>query len=154
MISSIGQPANVKTGGKLLHCKLLGWATYIRVRQGPETKERSRTFFILRMLTISHKHDVYFHLVSFLIFQMLRVIKVYSRYEKYVIISHSEHHWWWWAGNAWSHLIYWGWEQMAAIFQMTFSNGFSWMKMYECWLKFHLSLFLRVHITIFQHWFR
>ena len=26
---------------------------------------------------------------------------------------------------------------MAAIFQTTFSNGFSWMKMYELWLTFH-----------------
>ena len=38
-------------------------------------------------------------------------------------------------------------RQMAAIFQTTFSNGFS-------WLTFHWSLFLRVKLTIFQHWFR
>ena len=43
---------------------------------------------------------------------------------------------------------------MDAIFQMTFSNGYSWMKMCEFWLKFHWSLFLRVQLTIFQHWFR
>ena len=35
-----------------------------------------------------------------------------------------------------------------------FSNGFSWMKLYEFWLKFHWSLFLAVQLTIFQHWFR
>ena len=32
--------------------------------------------------------------------------------------------------------------------QTTFSNVFSWMKMYEFWLKFHWSLFLRVQLTI------
>ena len=35
-----------------------------------------------------------------------------------------------------------------------FSNGFSWTNLYEFWLKFHWSLFLGIHITIFQHWFR
>ena len=45
-------------------------------------------------------------------------------------------------------------DKMAAIFQTTVSNGFSWMKMYEFWLKFHWSLFRRVQLTIFQHWFR
>ena len=31
---------------------------------------------------------------------------------------------------------------------------FKWMKMFEFQLKFHWSLFLRVRLTIFQHWFR
>ena len=43
---------------------------------------------------------------------------------------------------------------MAAIFQMTFSYAFSWMKMNDIRLKFHLSLFLRFQLTIFKHWFR
>ena len=43
---------------------------------------------------------------------------------------------------------------MAAIFQTTFSNTFSWMKMYEFQLRFHWSLFLRVQLIISQHWFR
>ena len=47
-------------------------------------------------------------------------------------------------------LTHWHRDKMAAIFQTTFSNGFSWMKMYE----FHWSLFLGVQLTIFQHWFR
>ena len=34
---------------------------------------------------------------------------------------------------------------MAAIFQTTFWNAFSWMKIYEFRLKFNWSLFLRVH---------
>ena len=42
---------------------------------------------------------------------------------------------------------------MAAIFQTTFSNAFSWMKMYQFQLRFHWSLFPRVKLTIFQHWF-
>ena len=30
----------------------------------------------------------------------------------------------------------------------------SWIKMYQLWLKLHWNLFLRVHLTIFQHWFQ
>ena len=48
----------------------------------------------------------------------------------------------------------WGWKRMAAISQMTYSNAFSWMKMYKFCLRFHWSLFLRFELTIFQHWFR
>ena len=44
-------------------------------------------------------------------------------------------------------LTHWGWEEMAAIFQTTFSNACSWMKMYEYRLKFHWSLFPRVQLT-------
>ena len=53
-----------------------------------------------------------------------------------------------------THWGIWGRDKMAAISQTTFSNGFSWMKIYEFQLKFHWSLFLRVQLTIFQHWFR
>ena len=45
-------------------------------------------------------------------------------------------------------------DKMAAIFQTTFSNAFSWRKMFKFRLRFHLSLFPRVHLTIFHHWFR
>ena len=51
-------------------------------------------------------------------------------------------------------LTHWGRDKMASISQTTFSNAFTWMKMYELRLKIHWSLFLRVHLTIFQHWFR
>ena len=44
--------------------------------------------------------------------------------------------------------------KMAAIFQTTSSNAFSWIKVYEFRLRFHGSLFLRVQLTIFQNWFR
>ena len=50
-------------------------------------------------------------------------------------------------------LTHWGRVKMAAIFQTTFSNGFSWMKMHEFRLTFHWILFLVVQLTIFQHWF-
>ena len=53
-----------------------------------------------------------------------------------------------------STLTHWGRDKMAAIFQTTFSNGFSWMKMFEFRLKCHWSLFQMVKLTIFQSWFR
>ena len=43
---------------------------------------------------------------------------------------------------------------MATISQTTFSNRFSWVKMYEFRLTFHWSLFQGVQLTIFQHWFQ
>ena len=45
-------------------------------------------------------------------------------------------------------------RQMDAISQTTFSNAFSWMKIFEFRLEFYWSLFLRFQLTIFQHWFR
>ena len=51
-------------------------------------------------------------------------------------------------------LTHWGRDKMAAVSQTTLSNAFSWMKMFEFWLKFHWSLFLKVQLTIIQHWFR
>ena len=46
-------------------------------------------------------------------------------------------------------LTHWGRDKMNNISQTTFS-----MKMFEFRLKFHWSLFPRVQLTIFQHWFR
>ena len=51
-------------------------------------------------------------------------------------------------------LTHWGWDKIAAASQKMFSNTFSWVKMYEFWLKFHWSLFPGVQLTIFHHWFR
>ena len=53
-----------------------------------------------------------------------------------------------------SWLTHWGWDKIAAIFQTTFSNAFSSMKLCEFWLRFHWNLFLSVKLTIFQHWLR
>ena len=39
-------------------------------------------------------------------------------------------------------------NKMAAIAQTTFSNKFSWMKMYQFRLRFHWNLFLRFESTI------
>ena len=50
-------------------------------------------------------------------------------------------------------LTHWGWYKMAANF-LTFLNTISWMKIFKFWLRFHWSLFPRVQLTIFQHWFR
>ena len=38
--------------------------------------------------------------------------------------------------------------------QTIFSDAFSWMKKFVFWLKFHWRLFLRVQLTISQHWLR
>ena len=51
-------------------------------------------------------------------------------------------------------LTHWGRDKMDAISQTTLSNAFLRMKMLEFWLKFHWSLFLRVQLTVFQHWLR
>ena len=48
-------------------------------------------------------------------------------------------------------LTHWGRDKMYAT---TFLSAFSWMKMFQFQLKFHRSLFLRVQLTIFHHWFR
>ena len=64
----------------------------------------------------------------------------------------------WFTLNNTSHQLYrlthWGRDKMAAVSQTTLSNSFSWMKMLEFRLRFHWSLFLRVQLTIFQHWLR
>ena len=44
---------------------------------------------------------------------------------------------------------HWGRDKMAAVFQTTFSNRFSWMKWYAFRLKFHWNLFVGVQLTIF-----
>ena len=55
---------------------------------------------------------------------------------------------------AWCPQAHGGRDKMTTILQTTFSNAFSWQKMFEFRLKFHWTLFLRVQLTIFQHWFR
>ena len=48
----------------------------------------------------------------------------------------------------------WGPDEIDAILQTTVAQAFSWMKMYWFQLKFHWSLFSRVQLPTFQHWFR
>ena len=50
-------------------------------------------------------------------------------------------------------LPHWGWDKMADIFQTTFSNAFSWMKMLALCIQFDWSFFLKVQLTILEHWF-
>ena len=45
-------------------------------------------------------------------------------------------------------------DKMAPISQTIFSDAYLWMKSSVFWLKFHWSLFLRVELTIAQHWLR
>ena len=49
-------------------------------------------------------------------------------------------------------LTHWGREKMD-IFQTTFSNALFLMKLYKFRLRFDWNSFLRVQLTIFQHWF-
>ena len=51
-------------------------------------------------------------------------------------------------------LTHWGRDDVDAISQPTFWNAFSWMKIYKFRLRYHCFFFLRVQLTIFQHWFR
>ena len=51
-------------------------------------------------------------------------------------------------------LTHWGLDKMDATSQTTFSSAFSWMQMFDFWLKLHWSLFPRIQLTIFHHWFR
>ena len=49
----------------------------------------------------------------------------------------------------WCHsLTYWGRDKTATFSQTSFSNVFSWMKMYEFPLRFHWSFFLSVELTV------
>ena len=45
-------------------------------------------------------------------------------------------------------------DKMTDIFQTTYLNAFSWIKMYAFRLRFHWSFFPNVHLTICQYWFR
>ena len=51
-------------------------------------------------------------------------------------------------------VTHWGRDKMNAILQTTFSSALCRTKMFEFRLNFHCSLFLRVQLTIFQHWCR
>ena len=68
-----------------------------------------------------------------------------------LLLSHLSQH----VGCRWpGTLTHWGWDEMNNISRTTFWNVFSSMKMFEFSFKFRWSLFPRVQLTIFQHWFR
>ena len=45
-------------------------------------------------------------------------------------------------------------DKMAAFSLTIFSNAFSWMRSFIFQLEFHRDLFVRVQLTLSQHWFR
>ena len=61
--------------------------------------------------------------------------------------------WWSHKNDTCSTLKRWGPDKMADIFQ-TFSYVFSLTKMFEIRIQFDWSLFLRVQLTTFLHWYR
>ena len=75
--------------------------------------------------------------------QVMIIISLWIRFNSRILLDQ-----WDWL------LTHWGRDKMAAIFQTTIANAFSWMKMYEFRLRFHWILFPGVQLTIFQHWFR
>ena len=44
--------------------------------------------------------------------------------------------------------------KMASVSQTIYSDAFYRMQIFSFWLQFHWSVFLRVQLTITQHWFR
>ena len=51
-------------------------------------------------------------------------------------------------------LTYCGRDKMADILKTTLSNAFHWPKMFQLWLNFHWTMFLKFQLTINQHWIR
>ena len=45
-------------------------------------------------------------------------------------------------------------DKMSTISQTIFSIAFSWMTIFVFWFKFHWSLFVKLQLTISEHWFR
>ena len=50
-------------------------------------------------------------------------------------------------GHYTCYLMHWGRDNMAAMFQTTFSNAFSWINIYEFRLRSHKSLFLWAQLS-------
>ena len=70
-----------------------------------------------------------------------------------MVVNVRLHHSYNWVTSTKGYLLtHWGRDKMDAISQTTSSSAFSWMKMFEFRWKFQWSLFLRVQLTIFQHW--
>ena len=142
------------------------------VKRGPV--QETLTLFVLNFICETLKYIcILFH---FLTLRWNRSSTASLLAWKDLFILHGQYHGSWWPGSlrrqgiscygiltmyslnipvsAPEGLTHWGRDKMDAISQTTFSNQFSWMKMYEYRFKFHWSLFLRVQLTIFQHWFR
>ena len=101
------------------------------------------------------QNAVYIFILIFWVSQMISRV-TWERYEptkKAIthVISVKRTQWVWAQAGQ---LTHWGRDKMAGISQTIFSNAFSWMKLFELRLKFHWSLFPRVQLTIFHHWFK
>ena len=102
----------------------------------------------LSELMIIQLHDAYMHSWA----SVRQVDKIYSKPACAIVIWHLRG----WtvflpAGivQLFNTLRLSGWhKKMAAIFHTTYSNAFSWMKMYQFWYRFHRSLLLTVRLTI------
>ena len=82
------------------------------------------------------------------------ISRMFSWQQKKTAKLHFSHHLWGQSINYTWALTHGGRDKMDAISQTIFSSAFYWMKMYKLRLKIYWSLFLRVQLTIFQHWFR
>ena len=111
--------------------------------------EKAYTFFVFRLKQL-HKHhiglryceNIYIYIYNFVSSDAQHqhdTTKCETRVDLLVCIASSTH---------------WGRDRLDAISQTTSSSAFSWIKIFEFRLKFQWSLFLRVQLTIFQHWFR
>ena len=49
-------------------------------------------------------------------------------------------------------LMHWGWDKMASILQITFSDEFSWMKIIKFLLKFSGRLYLTISLFCCRVW--
>ena len=99
----------------------------------------SNTFSWMKMYEFCLK----FHRSLFLRFQST----IFQHWFRYLLdtgqaSNHYLNQWW---------LVYW---RICASLGLNELNAIFLMQMYELRLKFHLSLFLRLQLTIFQHWFR
>ena len=93
-----------------------------------------------------HRNGDWTHIISYIFW-----IDIWENIvELYFLLIPNECKW----TSIYKLLTHWGRDKMDAFFQATFSNGFSWMKMYEFRKIFHWSLFLGVQLAISQHWFR
>ena len=92
-------------------------------------------------------------------FFSLYIYTLLSRFERSGLLLWWQLFWFtllWWNNifGTYFRITHWSRDKMAAIVQTIFSDEFFWMKIYEFRLRFHWNLFLRVQLTISQHWFR
>ena len=110
---------------------------WLLIHAGIKNRAPDATSYLFWQITLGYKSEHKLFLSHFLIFQ--------SYFEK---ANENK------ALCVRFEFTHWGRDKMAAIFQRTFSNAFSSTKMHEFQLRFHWSLFMKVQLTIFQHWFR